>query len=63
MAKSKNDMKKENGQVITGEDGKQYFVCGKNYIEISEHFAQNGKPLSDLIEDVILYTADQRISA
>ncbi len=63
MAKNKNDMKTKNGQVITGEDGKQYFVCGKNYIEISEHFAQNGKPLSDLIEDVILYTADQRISA
>lgn len=63
MAKNKNDMKMQNGQVITVEDGKQYFVCGKTYIEISEHFAQDGKPLGDLIEDVILYTADHRISA
>lgn len=30
MVKNKNDMKMQNGQVITGEDGKQYFVCGKN---------------------------------
>ena len=48
---------------ITDEDGKQYFVCGKNYIEIAEHFAQAGKSLGDLIEDVILYTADRGISA
>ena len=63
MAKDKSEMKKQDGRVITGEDGKQYFVCGKNYIEISEHFAQAGKPLGDLIEDVILYTADHGISA
>ena len=56
MVKNKKDMKMQNGQVITGEDGKQDF-------EISEHFAQDGKPLGDLIEDVILYTADHRISA
>lgn len=38
----KSDMKMQNGQVVTAEDG---------------------KPLGDLIEDVILYTADHRISA
>ena len=27
MVKNKNDMKMQNGQVITAEDGKQYFVC------------------------------------
>lgn len=50
------------GHVIT-EDGKQYFVCGKNYIEVSEHFPQKGRKLNDLIEDVILHTADNRRTA
>ena len=50
------------GHLVT-EDGKQYFVCGNNYIEISEHFAEQGKTLRDLIEDVILYTADNRATA
>ena len=50
------------GHVVT-ENGKQYFVCGNNYIEISEHFAEKGKTLRDLIEDVILYTADNRATA
>lgn len=52
----------QTGHVVT-EDGKQYFVCGNNYIEISEHFAKEGKTLRDLIEDVILYTADNRATA
>ncbi len=52
----------QTGHVVT-EDGKQYFVCGNNYIEISEHFAVKGKTLRDLIEDVILYTADNRATA
>lgn len=50
------------GHVVT-EDGKQYFVCGNNYIEISEYFAEKGKTLRNLIEDVILYTADNRTTA
>ena len=52
----------QTGHVVT-EDGKQYFVCGNNYIEISEHFAKDGKTLRNLIEDVILYTADNRATA
>lgn len=52
----------QTGHVVT-EDGKQYFVCGNNYIEISEHFAKEGKTLRDLIEDVTLYTADNRATA
>ena len=63
MGKKRSDTESPAGMVLRLEDGKQYFVCGKNYIEISEHFAQDGKPLGDLIEDVILYTADHRISA
>lgn len=45
------------------EDGKQYFVYGKNHIEISEHFATNGKKLDALLTDVMLYTAEGKISA
>lgn len=52
----------QTGHVVT-EDGKQYFVCGNNYIEISEYFAEKGKTLRELIEDVILYTADNRATA
>ena len=68
MAKDKSEMNMQNGQVITDEDGKQYFVCGKNYIEIAEHFAQAGKSLGDLIEDVMktisvtAYTINRPIS-
>jgi hypothetical protein len=51
------------GKVLRLEDGKQYFVCGKNHIEISEHFATNGKKLDDLLTDVMLYTAEGKISA
>ena len=54
--------KMQTGQIVA-EDGKQSFVCGNNYIEISEHFAEKGKTLQDLIEDVILYTADNRATA
>ena len=51
------------GRVLRLEDGKQYFVCEKNHIEISEHFATNGKKLDDLLTDVMLYTAEGKISA
>ena len=54
--------RRQTGHVVT-EDGKQYFVCGNNYIEISEYFAEKGKTLRDLIEDVILYTANNRATA
>lgn len=63
MIKSKNNTEIQNGQVVIGEDGRQYFVFNKNYIEISEHFTRDGKSLGDLIEDVILYTIAHRTSA
>ena len=31
-------------------DGTQYFVMGKVRIKVSEHFAQDGKPLDSLLE-------------
>jgi hypothetical protein len=45
------------GQLLKTEDGTQYFVCGKSRIRVSEHFAAEGKPLGDLIADVIQHTA------
>lgn len=38
-------------------DGIQYFVVGKNRIKVTEHFRQEGPAISDLLEDVIKYTA------
>ncbi|HBG7808638.1 TPA: hypothetical protein KRF04_003876, partial [Clostridioides difficile] len=54
MAKSESDIfTPRTGQVIQAENGTQYFVCGNNRIKISEHFAAGGKPLGDLIVDVV----------
>lgn len=39
------------------EDGTEVFVYGKNRIIISEHFANNGKTLEDLIVDLVLRDA------
>ena len=63
MGKKRSDTESPAGRVLRLEDGKQYFVCGKNHIEISEHFATNGKKLDDLLTDVMLYTAEGKISA
>ena len=58
MAKNKSDiLTSHTGQVIKEENGTQYFVCGNNRIKISEHFAAGGKPLGDLIVDVVRHTA------
>ena len=45
MVKSESDMISipRTGQVITAENGTQYFVCGNNRIKISEHFAAAGQ--------------------
>ena len=46
MAKNKNESNNENsGTLLTEKDGTQYFVMGKVRIKVSEHFAQDGKPL------------------
>ena len=64
MAKSNNDILiQQTGQLVTMEDGTQYFICGNNRIKISEHFATEGRPLGDLIVDVIQHTADKGVSA
>ncbi len=40
---------------VTEPDGTQYFYCGDTRIKVSEHFAETGKPMSDLVKDVIQY--------
>ena len=56
--KSKNESNNKNsGTLLTEKDGTQYFVMGKVRIKVSEHFAQDGKPLDSLLEDVIQHAA------
>ena len=38
-------------------DGTMYFYCGNTRIRVKEHFADKGKPIGTLIEDVIQYAA------
>ena len=54
MVKAKSENNTNNsGTMLTAADGTQYFVMGKIRIKVSEHFAENGKPLNSLLEDVI----------
>lgn len=39
------------------EDGETYFYCGGSRLKVREHFADTGKPVAALIENVIDYTA------
>ena len=58
MVKAKNENNTDNsGTMLTAADGTQYFVMGKVRIRVSEHFAQDGKPLDSLLEDVIQHAA------
>ena len=43
----------ETGKVITTETGEQYYILGKNRIKITEHFPYKGKPIDELITDLI----------
>ena len=42
------------GQTVTTESGEQYFIMGKNRIKITEHFPASGKPIDELITDLIV---------
>ena len=45
----------------TARDGKLYFCCGKTRIEVVEHFADHGKNLGAIVEDVITHAAGANI--
>ena len=42
---------------VTDEYGTLYFYHGNNRIRVAEHFNDRGKPIGELIEDVIRYSA------
>jgi hypothetical protein len=45
----------ENTSVYFTEDGANYLIVGKTIIPVSEHFADSGKTVNEVIEDVIRY--------
>lgn len=50
------------GKILKAENGTQYFLCGNSRIKISEHFPASGKPIGDLIVDVVRHTAEKASS-
>ena len=59
MEKSQSISPSIRGQLLQTENGTQYFICGKSRIKVSEHFAAEGRPLGELIADVIRHSADK----
>lgn len=45
----------ENTSVYFTEDGANNLIVGKTIIPVSEHFADSGKTVNEVIEDVIRY--------
>jgi len=46
------------GELLTI-NGTQFFVVGKTRIKVTEHFPEKGPSMSNLLEDLIVYTAKQ----
>lgn len=42
------------GELIIDENGKKHFVCGKTRLNITEHFAENGKTFSEILDEIVL---------
>ena len=59
MEKSQSISPVIQGQLLQTENGTQYFICGKSRIKVSEHFATEGRPLGELIVDVIRHSVDK----
>lgn len=59
MEKSQSISPAIQGQLLQTENGTQYFICGKSRIKVSEHFAAEGRPLGELIADVIRHSVDK----
>ena len=59
MEKKQSISPSKQGQLLQTENGTQYFICGKSRIKVSEHFAAEGRPLGELIADVIWHSADK----
>jgi len=50
------------GEVITAANGEQYFIIGKNRIKITEFFPANGKPIEELITELIANKMKEKVS-
>ena len=42
---------------ITDENGVEYYCCGSTKIKITEHFAEEGKTIDELLEEFIIREA------
>jgi hypothetical protein len=42
-------------ETVTTASGEQYFIMGKNRIKITEHFPSDGRPIEELITDLIIH--------
>ena len=45
--------------LVTERDGSEYFYFRDVCIEVSEHFCDSGKPLDELVQNVIQYAAKE----
>ena len=48
------------GELVTAATGEQYYIIGKNRIKITEHFPANGKPIEELITDMITHKIKEK---
>lgn len=52
---SGSDPRNKMGELITAANGEQYYIIGNNRIKITEHFPASGKPIEELITDLIAH--------
>lgn len=45
---------------ITDENGIEYYCCGNTKIKITEHFAEEGKTMDELLEEFIIREAKKQ---
>ncbi len=50
----------EKSEIVATESGEQYFIMGTNRIKITEHFPANGKPIEELITDLITHKIKEK---
>ncbi len=48
------------GNYRYSKEGELYFVHGNSQIKVTEHFPDNGKTMDTLLEDLILFSANQQ---
>lgn len=47
-------------ETVTTASGEQYFIMGKNRIKITEHFPSDGRPIEELITDLIIHKIKEK---